>query len=241
MTEQIHFLNSEREHAVSAWRDLQQTKLYDVLAALPLVSWYGASALRLVPSLVERVEQADLRSIDSVFAISVLAQTSAIALILLAIIFLLIRRPARSKAKGLLPRFAAFGGTYLGVAVVWLPVQPAGFALTLASLVMMLGGVSFAIYALAHLGRSFSLMAEARRLVTDGPYASIRHPLYLAEAISMVGLMLRYLSPLAVTIVALQLSFQFMRMKNEEAVLAGLFPEYEAYKARTARLVPGLY
>jgi protein-S-isoprenylcysteine O-methyltransferase Ste14 len=32
-----------------------------------------------------------------------------------------------------------------------------------------------------------------------------------------------------------------MRMKNEEAVLAGLFPEYEAYKARTARLVPGLY
>jgi protein-S-isoprenylcysteine O-methyltransferase Ste14 len=35
--------------------------------------------------------------------------------------------------------------------------------------------------------------------------------------------------------------FQFERMKNEELVLMALFPEYEAYRLRTARLVPGLY
>src|SRR3981081_4506374 len=74
MTEDIQFLNGERERLLCAWRNLQQTKLYDVLAALPLVSWYGASALRLVPSLVERVEQTDLHSIDSIFSISVVAQ-----------------------------------------------------------------------------------------------------------------------------------------------------------------------
>jgi len=154
---------------------------------------------------------------------------------------LLIRRQPIAKSKGLLPRFAAVAGTYLGIAVVWLPPQPIGFGLSLLSLMLMLGGLGFAIYALAHLGRSFSLMAEARRLVTDGPYASIRHPLYVGEAASLLGLMLQYISPLALALVAVQICIQLIRIKNEENVLASLFPEYEAYRARTARLVPGLY
>ena len=235
------FGEKERDRIVCTWRDLQRTKFYDVVIALPLIALYGSSAFHLVPSLMDRLAQADPNSIDFVFAISVLAQTGAIILILLALTFLLIRKPPIAKAKGILPRFAAVAGTYLGVAVVWLPQHPIGATLSLASLILMTGGVGFAIYALAHLGRSFSLMAEARNLVTDGPYASIRHPLYLGEAMSMIGLALQYLSPLAALIVALQLSFQLMRMKNEEAVLADLFPEYEAYKLRTARLVPGLY
>jgi len=84
-------------------------------------------------------------------------------------------------------------------------------------------------------------MAEARKLVTDGPYARIRHPLYLGEAISIVGLMLQYLSPVAVAIVGVQLSFQLLRMKNEELILTRIYPEYDAYKSRTARLLPGVY
>jgi len=231
----------KRDRIVSAWRDFQRTKFYDIVIALPLIALYGSSAFHLVPSLMDRLSKADPHSIDFVFAVSVLAQTGAIILILLALTFLLIRKPPKAKAKGLLPRFAAVAGTYLGVVVVWLPQRPMGVSLSLASLFLMTAGVGFAIYALAHLGRSFSLMAEARHLVTDGPYASIRHPLYLGEAMSMIGLMLQYLSPLALLIVALQLSFQLMRMKNEEAVLADLFPEYEAYKVRTARLVPGVY
>ena len=84
-------------------------------------------------------------------------------------------------------------------------------------------------------------MAEARRLVTDGPYASIRHPLYLGEAISTVGLTLQYSSPLAFSIMALQFAFQFQRMKNEEEVLARQFAEYEGYRFRTARILPGIF
>jgi len=190
---------------------------------------------------VSQLQQATLDLIDPLFAISILRQTAAIAFVLLALIFLLIRRQPIAKSKGLLPRFAAVAGTYLGVAVVWLPAQPIGFALSLVSLSLMLGGLGFAIYALVHLGRSFSLMPEARRLVTNGPYASVRHPLYLGEAASLVGLTLQYISPLAFALVAVQISIQLVRIKNEENVLASLFPEYETYKARTARLVPGLY
>ena len=52
----------------------------------------------------------------------------------------------------------SLAGTYLGVAVVWLPPHPMNVALSLMSLAFILGGVAFSVYSLAHLGRSFSLM-----------------------------------------------------------------------------------
>lgn len=229
------------EGLLVSWRVFQSTKTYDVLCAAPLILWYGSSAAHLTPKLFSKFENADVHSIDIAFVLSVLAQTAGIGLIVLALVFLLLRRPAIGKAKGLLPRIAAVVGTYLGIAVVWLPVHPMGLMLSFLSLTLILCGVAFAIFALLHLGRSFSLMAEARRLVTDGPYSSIRHPLYLGEAISMVGLTLQYLSPLAWGILVLQFGFQLWRMKNEETVLASQFAEYESYRMRTARLVPGLY
>jgi len=229
------------EGLLASWRIFQSTKLYDVLCAAPLILWYGSSAAHLTPKLFSKFENADVHSIDIAFVLSVLAQTAGIALIVLALVFLLLRRPAIGKAKGVLPRIAAVAGTYLGIAVVWLPVHPMGLMLSFLSLTLILCGVAFAIFALVHLGRSFSLMAEARRLVTDGPYSSIRHPLYLGEAISMAGLTLQYLSPLALGILVLQFGFQLWRMKNEETVLASQFAEYESYRTRTARLLPGLY
>lgn len=235
-------LSSDRAESFAAsWRVFQSTKIYDVLCAAPLIIWYGLSAGRLLPALFAKLEDADVHAIDIAFVLSVLAQTAGIALIVLALVFLLLRRPAVGRAKGALPRIAAIAGTYLGIAVVWLPPRPMGLMLSFLSLTLILCGVAFAIFALLHLGRSFSLMAEARRLVTDGPYSSIRHPLYLGEAISMLGLTLQYLSPLALGILLLQLVFQLWRMKNEEAILASLFPEYESYRMQTARLLPGLY
>jgi protein-S-isoprenylcysteine O-methyltransferase Ste14 len=220
---------------------LQATKAYDFLAAVPFILWYVLSAERMIPALVQKLESADLHAITLDFVVSVLAQTAGIGFIVLILLFVLLRGPAKVKAKGMLPRITAIAGTYLGVAIVWLPAQPMGLMLSLVSLSLILAGIGFAGFALLHLGRSFSLMAEARRLVTDGPYALIRHPLYLGEAISLLGLTLQYRSPLAFAVMALQFAFQFQRMRNEEHVLAELFPEYEAYRTRTARLIPRLY
>jgi len=231
----------DRERIAVVWRDLQATKLYDVLAATPLVIFYSASVMRIAPSLINDLQRINVDSIDAMFAVSLLREIASVAFVLLALTFLLIRRRPQAKSKGWLPRFTAVAGTYLGIAVVWLPPQTIGVALSLASIALIIGGLVISIYALLHLGRSFSLMAEARNLVTDGPYASIRHPLYLGEALSMVGLMLQYISPLAVAVVGVQLCFQLLRMKNEELILTSMYPEYEAYRLRTARLVPGLY
>jgi protein-S-isoprenylcysteine O-methyltransferase Ste14 len=39
----------------------------------------------------------------------------------------------------------------------------------------------------------------------------------------------------------MQIAFQLRRMQNEEAVLSESFPEYAAYRQRTARLLPRIY
>jgi protein-S-isoprenylcysteine O-methyltransferase Ste14 len=227
--------------AAERWRGFEKTKAYDFLAATPVIVWYSFSIANMVPGLLHELSQNPPGRFDRHLAVSVLARAAAIVFIGLALILLAVRRPPKAKAKGLLPRISAFAGAYLMVAVVWLPPQPTNVMLSFTSLVLIFGGVCFSIFALCHLGRSFSLMPEARQLVTDGPYAVVRHPLYLGEAISTLGLMLQYLSPLGVAIVALQLSFQFQRIKHEEKVLSSLFPEYESYRIQTARLVPGIY
>jgi protein-S-isoprenylcysteine O-methyltransferase Ste14 len=85
------------------------------------------------------------------------------------------------------------------------------------------------------------MMAEARRLVTSGPYRLVRHPLYLAEELAVVGIFMQSLSLWTALILAVQIAFQLRRMHNEEAILAESFPEYAAYRQRTARLLPGIY
>jgi protein-S-isoprenylcysteine O-methyltransferase Ste14 len=227
--------------SASRWRAFRETKAYDFLAAMPVIAWNSLSIANMVPDLVREAAQLQSSPLDLHHGVLILAHTAAIVFIALALIFLAVRQPPKAKAKGLVPRISAIAGSYLMVAVVWLPPQPIGLMLSFVSIALILGGVCFSIFSLSHLGRSFSLMPEARRLVTDGPYAVVRHPLYLGEAVSTLGLTLQYLSPLAFTILALQLAFQFQRMKNEEKVLGSLFPEYESYRTHTARLVPGIY
>jgi len=229
------------QYAILRLKAFQETKLYDFLAAMPVMLWFGVSISNMLLALANDPAQWPAGNWDLRYAVALVARITSILFIGLVLVLLVVRRTPKAKAKGLMPRLSAFFGTYLMVGVVWLEPQPAGLLISSISLALTFGGVCFSIFALAHLGRSFSLMPEARRLVTDGPYAMIRHPLYLGEAVSTVGLMLQYLSLPGIAIVALQLAFQLQRIKNEEAVLGSLFPEYESYRQHTARLVPGLY
>jgi protein-S-isoprenylcysteine O-methyltransferase Ste14 len=157
------------------------------------------------------------------------------------VVMFAVRHIPQRTAPGFYPRFAAVAGTFLSVGFVLLPSRELSSALYLASLLLVIAGTGFAICAVLVLGRSISLLPEARRLVTRGPYAFVRHPLYLGEIVALAGVALQYLSAWALLLLGLVWAFQLQRMRYEEMVLSQIFPEYGDYKARTARLVPGVY
>jgi protein-S-isoprenylcysteine O-methyltransferase Ste14 len=59
-----------------------------------------------------------------------------------------------------------------------------------ASDICLAAGITWALYSLSYLGRRFSIVPEARGLVTSGPYRLSRHPIYLGEIIAGFGLVL---------------------------------------------------
>jgi protein-S-isoprenylcysteine O-methyltransferase Ste14 len=156
----------------------------------------------------------------------------------------IVRERPRLQAAGSMPRIAALLGTnLLMVGVLCVPARgPLNIYESVASSVLILASNILCVYVLRRLGRSFSIMAEARVLVTDGPYALIRHPLYLVEEIGVVGVFIQLASWPAAVLFMTHFAVQLQRMRNEERVLTRAFPrQYRAYAARTARLIPGIW
>jgi protein-S-isoprenylcysteine O-methyltransferase Ste14 len=95
------------------------------------------------------------------------------------------------------------------------------------------------------LGRRFSglvAIQKEHRLVTTGIYATIRHPSYLGLLMTVAGWVLVFRSGMGLIIAALFVPIILGRIRAEERLLASQFgAEYEAYRARTSRLVPRVY
>ncbi|WP_437678714.1 methyltransferase family protein [Sorangium sp. So ce131] len=176
------------------------------------------------------------------YATSLAALLATEAYLLLVAALTLVRlRPVR-KLKGLAPRVTALAAGLLPASLAWLPkVEPTPFR-QLAGTLLIVGGMALALLSLGWLGKSFSVMPEARRLVTGGPYRFVRHPVYLAGMIQAAGLLLLYPSLAAVLLFTVEVTLQIVRMRYEERVLRDTFPDYDDYARRTAaRLVPGVY
>jgi protein-S-isoprenylcysteine O-methyltransferase Ste14 len=149
-------------------------------------------------------------------------------------------RPVR-KAAGIEPRVSAVLGTFLLSALAMLPRQELPSIVLGFSSLLIIAGMLTSFVVLRWLGRAFSIMAEARRLVTHGPYGLVRHPLYVCEELAVIGTFIQVISPLALVILLMHAVFQIRRMLNEESVLEETFPEYEDYARRTPRLIPAAW
>jgi protein-S-isoprenylcysteine O-methyltransferase Ste14 len=111
-------------------------------------------------------------------------------------------------------------------------------------LVFAIGG-ALRIWPVFVLGNRFSglvAIQPGHALVTNGIYSVIRHPSYLGLLTNSLGWSLAFRSGVGVMITALLLVPLLARIHAEEALLSSQFgAEYQAYRARTARLIPGLY
>jgi protein-S-isoprenylcysteine O-methyltransferase Ste14 len=175
------------------------------------------------------------------FLTDVVSKSSIIFFLGLMSVLFLIRLEPIEKARGIVPRIMAIAGTFFMSLVTFFPRANLTIVQTMIASSICLVGTAMSIFVLTHLGRSYSLMAEARRLVTTGPYGIIRHPLYVTEELATFAVMMQFLSFSTLLIFLVHVLIQFQRMKNEEAVLEKAFPEYQAYRSSTARLIPGVY
>ncbi len=104
--------------------------------------------------------------------------------------------------------------------------------------VLMLAGTAWAVWSLRFLGRSLSVIAQARQVVDHGPYRWVRHPLYTGEIVSSLGLAIGAGSPQALGVWLAFCGLQAYRALREEQVLLRALPGYGAYRARTPALFP---
>ncbi len=82
-------------------------------------------------------------------------------------------------------------------------------------------------------------LREGHHLVTSGPYARIRHPMYTGITGFGVGLALVSANWVFVALVALVVVGLLLRIPREEEMLIAEFgDEYRMYKHRTGSLLP---
>jgi protein-S-isoprenylcysteine O-methyltransferase Ste14 len=105
-------------------------------------------------------------------------------------------------------------------------------------------GFGLAISARWYLGRNWGMpmsRKEQPELVTSGPYAHLRHPIYTGLILAMLGSAIGVNVFWAALLVPVGAYFVYSA-RREETVMLQLFPEhYAAYMARTGMLAPRLF
>src|ERR1700677_2749741 len=105
-------------------------------------------------------------------------------------------------------------------------------------------GITVRLLALKALGQCFSAyvtLQPGHRLVREGIYHWVRHPLYLSLVIGPAGAALVFRSVLILPIVALAAGFCVDRIRKEERMLGEEFgAEFEKYRKVSWRMVPGV-
>ncbi len=126
------------------------------------------------------------------------------------------------------------------------PDFPESSAAQLLGLGLWFLGMGLAGWAVRALGRFTTVeiqVAEGQRLVQEGPYARIRHPIYTANVTAVLGLSLLFLSPplLVLGVVIAVLASYRGRLEDEFLRSPQAFGEaYTAYARRTGRFLPRL-
>jgi protein-S-isoprenylcysteine O-methyltransferase Ste14 len=145
---------------------------------------------------------------------------------------------------------AAIGLRVLMVAAAYLSVRY-GYALqpfgaftervAAAGAIVCFLGLQFAIWARVTLGRSWGMpmtLHDDPELVTAGPYHFVRHPIYTALSLMLIGTSLVF--PFMVLPSLIMIVYCTFAARREERDMEQRFPAYVEYKRRSKFIVPFL-
>lgn len=149
-----------------------------------------------------------------------------------------VRTPPRSKMVNR-RTIAATAGMLL-LPSLMRPYGPSTGGLAFCGVALELFGIGLTQVARVYMGRSFGVLPANRGVVSKGPFASVRHPIYFGWLLLAIGYAMSYPTARNVILIAVTLPFLVWRIEQEETHLSE-DPEYRTYGRRVRfRLWPGV-
>ncbi len=124
-----------------------------------------------------------------------------------------------------------FSGPWIASGAVGLMVEVAGIALGVAAILQMKPGLK----------NILPLPQNGNTLITNGVYRIIRHPMYLAQVVAVIPLVVDVFNPLRLAALLVLILNLIFKLNYEEKRLLFHYEAYRAYMNRSWRLIPFLY
>lgn len=172
--------------------------------------------------------------------VHVLATALSLLVYMLMVGAYVLRREQATSDSSLLARCVAVGTTFLPFVMPLWPGRSLSMTADLFATVVLSLGLAGCVWSLRHLWTSFSVIPQARTLVSSGPYRWVRHPLYTTEIVTNLGLAMHFGRPYHWAVLVLLVAGQSYRARREERLLCRHVPGYAEYRSRTAAFLPGL-
>jgi protein-S-isoprenylcysteine O-methyltransferase Ste14 len=111
-------------------------------------------------------------------------------------------------------------------------------------LLLTILGCAFAIWARMTLGTNWSSMPDVKQsheLITKGPYALVRHPIYSGLLLALAGTVVAAGVSSYVLVWALLAISYALKFRQEERLMMETFPDaYPEYRKRVKAIIPGI-
>ena len=140
---------------------------------------------------------------------------------------------------------ALFSITRIPLRWLYLQPWPAGFWPFWLGAAVMVAGILFAVWARQHLASNWSssvTIKQGHELITTGPYAVVRHPIYTGILTGLLGTAIALSQVRGFIAFGLIFVSFWIKLRIEEQWMSSEFGEtYIAYTHQTAALVPYLF